>query len=291
MSIIDSIRKFFGRRADPRIITMDQANGLFEGGAVGEALGVPVKDRTPEQLHRSPVGDILGFGDYRTPGGTLSVCTEAAYDFVDYLADNEIQGFAPLRLLALCNSWYIYKVKDEDARLRLLLPAAVVAGSLFSVLPKLNVKEAVGALPDLVCDQCIATASLFFCAGKCVSCGLSPDESVKKASDILSKVCSEIGLVVSGSGVTSSFKNVLETSFAHNTDGYSSAVLSAVNSGVYSDLTGYLVGSLAGICYNSAAIPEAWKSSVFGMDNALRHATVLHTLVNHAAYPSTKMPL
>ncbi|MBO4244342.1 MAG: hypothetical protein J5882_04720 [Bacteroidales bacterium] len=282
MSVIDGIKSIFAPSQSKCVVTLSHFVGLFEGGSVGEALGMPVKDRTAEQLHRSPVTDMLGFGDYQTPGGTLSVCSSSSCGFATFMSDNEVQGFAPQRFLALCNSWYLYKVKDEEAPLRLLLPAAVVAGCLFSALPRINVRDALPSMPDLVCDSCISSASLFFGVSKYISAGFSPKEAVKKASDLSSKICSEIGLVVNHTGITTSFKNILNSCFDSAEGGFSAMVLGAVNSGVFPDLSGYLVGALAGLSCASDGIPSAWKSSVSGIDAVRRSGEIVNTLISHA---------
>ena len=282
MSVIDGIKSIFAPSQYKCVVTLSHAVGMFEGGSVGEALGMPVKDRTAEQLHRSPVTDMLGFGDYQTPGGTLSVCSASSCGFASFMHDNEVQGFAPQRFLALCNSWYLYKVKDEDAPLRLLLPAAVVAGCLFSALPRINVKDALTSLPDLVCDSCIASASLFFGVSKYLSSGFAPNEAVKKASELSAKVCAEIGLVVNHTGITTSFKNILSSCFDSAEGGFSAMVLGAVNSGVFPDLSGYLVGALAGLSCTSDGIPSAWKSSVSGIDSVCHSGEIVNTLISHA---------
>ena len=282
MSVIDGIKSIFTPSQNKCVVTLSHAVGMFEGGSVGEALGMPVKDRTAEQLHHCPVTDMLGFGDYQTPGGTLSVCSASSCGFASFMHDNEVQGFAPQRFLALCNSWYLYKVKDEVTPLRLLLPAAVVAGCLFSALPRINIKDALPSIPDLVCDNCIASASLFFGVSKYLSSGFPPNESVRKATELSMKICSEIGLVVSSTGITTSFKNILTSCFSSDNGGFSSMVLGAVNSGVFPDLSGYLVGALAGLSCTSDGIPSAWKSSVSGIDSVCRSGEIVNTLISHA---------
>ena len=282
MSVIDGIKSFFAPSQNKCVVTLPHSVGLFEGGSVGEALGMPVKDRTAEQLHRCPVTDMLGFGDYQTPGGTLSVCSASSCGFAAFMRDNEVQGFAPQRFLALCNSWYLYKVKDEETPLRLMLPAALVAGCLFSALPHISVKDALPSIPDLVCDNCIAPASLFFGVSKYISAGFSPNEAVKKATELSSKIFAEIGLQVNQTGITASFKNILSTSFDAAEGGFSAMVLSAVNSGVFPDLSGYLVGALAGLHCTSDGIPSAWKSSVSGIDSVRCSGEIVNTLISHA---------
>ena len=282
MSVLDGIRSLFSSSDQRCVLSLSQTVGLFEGGSVGEALGMPVKNRTAEQLHQNPVTDLLGFGDYTTPGGSLSVCSASSCGFASFMADNEVQGFQPQRYLALCNSWYLYNVKDEIGPLRLILPASVVAGAIYSALPHLSVKDALTSLPDIVCDNCISSASLFFAVSKYLSCGDAPQEAVKKAIDLSSRICAELGLVVNHTGITSSFRNILSACFASTEGGFSSIVLGAVNSGVCPDLSGYLVGALAGLYSTSDSIPSLWKSSVSGIDSVRNAGETVHKLITNA---------
>lgn len=60
------------------------------GHAVGDALGVPVEFSSREELSRSPVTDMKGYGTYPVPAGAWSDDTSMSVATLDCLADGEI---------------------------------------------------------------------------------------------------------------------------------------------------------------------------------------------------------
>lgn len=241
-------------------VEMGALRGMIEGGAVGEALGLPVVGRDAVDLRRSPITEMLGFGDGVTPGGSVSVCTNSAFDMAHFLLDNEVQGYTPQRFFQLINSWYLYKVQGEDDPLRIILPSAVVAGCVFSALPTFSIDLAVKSMPDLVCDSVIASASMFFGASLYLAHGHKPRVAISKAENLSQRICSEIGLIVGNSGSEAALCRLLDAFADCFGDGYPAVVLGAVNSGFMPDLAGCLVGSLAGFLSSGSNIPPRWKS-------------------------------
>lgn len=259
MSVFDTIRNMFSDRPKCRL-TQSALEGMAEGGAVGEALGLPVVGRTAVDLRKFPVTEMLGYGDGVTPGGTVSVCTNAACNMAQFILDNEVQGLSPSRFLSLVNSWYVYKALGEDDSLKILLSGSIVSGCVFSALPHYTVEKAVESMPDLVCDCAIASASLFFGASMYLSQGCRPAVAVNKAKQLSDKLCAKIGLVVGKDGIEEALRHLLEAYSDCAGDGFPAVVLGAVNSGVMPDLAGFLVGSLAGLVSSGSNIPERWKS-------------------------------
>jgi ADP-ribosyl-[dinitrogen reductase] hydrolase len=54
------------------LVTLDTCLDILLGVSVGDALGVPVEFRSREQIRKSPVKDITGFGTHNQPPGTFS---------------------------------------------------------------------------------------------------------------------------------------------------------------------------------------------------------------------------
>ncbi|MCQ2975521.1 MAG: hypothetical protein MJ211_12035 [Bacteroidales bacterium] len=265
MSILSQINKIFTISKEQSQINNHQITGLFVGGAVGEALGLPVVDKTPEQLQKNPVTELLGFGDYQTPSGTFSMCTEASLEFANFLLDNSMQLITSKRLFALCNSWYLYKIKDEEFRLRKLLPISLVAGVVYSKLKQLSMDQIIELLPDLVCDSAIASASVFFNISKNISFGNSLEDSLKKSKNKTAKLCKDIGLIINNTNISLKLiDNVSECLI--NEDNYEKITLKSVNLGFYPDLSGFLTGSLSGLKYTYENIPIFWKNSISNID-------------------------
>lgn len=278
MSALDTIRNIFSARFKC-IITQSALEGMSDGGAIGEALGLPVVGRTPADLRKFPVTEMLGYGDGITPGGTVSACTDSACNMARFIVDNEVQGLTPPRFLSLINSWYNYKAYDEEDAFKITLSGSVVAGCLFSAMPQYSVDNALKFLPDLACDSVIAPASLFFGTAMYLGRGQKPITAVKNAEKLQKKICSQIGLVVGKDGIEESLRKLLEAFGYCAGDGFPAVVLGAVNSGVVPDLAGFLVGSLAGFISSGSNIPERWRSQLLRAREPREAAQRLYSVV------------
>lgn len=69
----------------------DKIKAVVIGHAVGDALGVPVEFVSREELDRSPVTDMEGFGTYPYPAGTWSDDTSMSLAALDSLAGGKIK--------------------------------------------------------------------------------------------------------------------------------------------------------------------------------------------------------
>lgn len=80
----------------------DRILGGLWGGAVGDALGVPVEFRSREELRREPVNGMRGYGTHNQPPGTwsddtsLSLCT----------TESLLSGFNPAHMGQCFLKWY-----------------------------------------------------------------------------------------------------------------------------------------------------------------------------------------
>ena len=62
-------------------------DGMY-GFAVGDALGVPIKNMNRSKLRLSPVDDMFGYGYYDAPTGTWSENTSLMLSAIDSIAEN-----------------------------------------------------------------------------------------------------------------------------------------------------------------------------------------------------------
>ncbi len=67
-------------------ISRGQIKGVIFGHSVGDALGVPVEFLSREELSRSPVTDMMGYGTYPYPKGTWSDDTSMSLAALDVLS-------------------------------------------------------------------------------------------------------------------------------------------------------------------------------------------------------------
>ena len=128
----NDIIHYFSNRKSTAKLTPDKLEGLLLGAAVGDAMGLQVASRTPQQLADEPITDIIGYGDGHTPDGEYRECAIAMQEFGKYICDNVDLKLEDKRFLWLCNRWYTIKIADEDRRLRQMLPCSVLAGAIFS---------------------------------------------------------------------------------------------------------------------------------------------------------------
>lgn len=64
----------------------DKIKSVMIGHAIGDALGVPVEFMTREELEKSPVTDMMGYGTYPVPAGSWSDDTSMALAALDSLS-------------------------------------------------------------------------------------------------------------------------------------------------------------------------------------------------------------
>ena len=72
---------------------MKKIKAVMIGHAVGDALGVPVECCEREELDKSPVTDMRGFGSHPVPAGAWSDDTSMSLAALDSLAKGEIDYF------------------------------------------------------------------------------------------------------------------------------------------------------------------------------------------------------
>lgn len=75
---------------------------VFLGLAVGDALGVPVEFKSREELHRTPVTDMIGNGSHHQPAGTFSDDSSLTFCTAEALVD----GYDPERIGRAFVRWY-----------------------------------------------------------------------------------------------------------------------------------------------------------------------------------------
>lgn len=255
--IIDFFRNLLFPSTLKSVVTLDKLQGAFVGSGVGESLGLPVINRTEEDLRRNPVTDFLGFGDIKAPAGANSLCVESLADFAKYLADNFSGGYTAERFFTLCNNWYIIKVKDEEQRLRIMIPCACLAGVYYSFINP-RPKKALETLSDIFCDEAVAPSAYVFYASYFISTGLTPKNALKKSETETMQMLKKIGLKVSENSFTKKLSEILTGCYSKGCD-YKKDVLYCINKGVYPDLAGNISGFLSGLFCGLENIPYIWS--------------------------------
>lgn len=264
--LLDDIKRFFGICTNKNVLTGKQLAGFVVGGAIGEALGLPVVGKSAQELAAEPVTELLGFGDYATPAGSYSVCEDSLLDFCQYLADNFRGGFEPEKFFGLLNNWYLIKAKDEDQRLKIMLPCAALSGIFYAKMKK-NRSVNLSKIPDILCDEAVAPTSLIFYLFSYFSQGFSMKKSLKMARKSSEKLQKIIGLKIFSGNFYFVIIDAI-TICASINNGYQNGLLKAVNLGGKTDLVGNILGNLLGLFYGLENIPYFWRKF-------LRNETVL----------------
>lgn len=265
MSWIDNIKQAFAPAPVPLELTQDNVDGLVMGAAVGESMGIPVVDRSPDDLRQNPVTELLGFADYRTPPGTYSISTDSLLDFARYLSQNHNGGYTVDRFFQLCNNWYLYKARDEEYRLRIMLPCAALAGMVYSGMDS-SLETVLRNIPDLLCDSGLVSSSMVFYMAQHIALGYPLARAAERARNKSAALCKRVGVSPNPRGLSIRVANVVIDCVSASSD-YSSGLLATVNSGMYPDLTGNISGILLGFFYGMENIPYLWRNSVNNLDH------------------------
>lgn len=255
--IIEKLLNIFTKKKVRNTITISKIKGAFIGSGIGESLGLPVKNKTEEELLKNPVSDFLGYGDMSEPAGINSLCYESLSDFTKYLYENNGIKNGITHFFKLCNNWYIIKVKDEEQRLRIIIPCACISGILYSFCSA-DEKKALEAIPDILCDEVIVPAAFIFYTSYFISTDHDPKTAIKKSKKKTQKLLKKIGLKINEHSFTNSIYNILTNCFSESYD-FKQNVLYCVNKGFYPDLAGNIAGFLSGLFCGLENIPYIWS--------------------------------
>ena len=85
-----------------KTLNLNSMMGSIIGSAVGDALGVPVEFMSRDELKRSPVGNMRGFGTYPVPEGTWSDDTSLSIATLDSLSGGR---FSPEDMMSRFAMW------------------------------------------------------------------------------------------------------------------------------------------------------------------------------------------
>lgn len=254
---IDNIIRYFSNGISSAKLTSNKLEGLLLGAAVGDAMGIQVTSRTPEQLAAEPISDIIGYGDGHTPGGEFGRCAIAMHEFAKYICDNVGNELDNTRFLWLCNRWYTIKIADEDRRLRLMLPCSVLAGAVFSSIGNSATPQ---MLPDIAADIAVAPSALMFNASAALQ-KYQVGKAIRRASSKTEKFCRKIGLAIGAHSESMQVVHLVLNDVADG-GGFAESLLRIVNRGCHTELTGCLGGALLGLVYGGESIPLQWRKMV-----------------------------
>src|SRR5690606_15410809 len=83
-------RKFTGHKAAKGMTraTYEVIRASFLGLAVGDALGVPVEFKSRDELRRSPITGMTGYGSFNQPPGTFSDDSSLTFCMAEALIDD-----------------------------------------------------------------------------------------------------------------------------------------------------------------------------------------------------------
>ena len=275
------------------------------GLIVGDALGVPVEFKRPEELLKNPVTDMIGHGTFNMPKGTwsddssMTIATMASIidkQSIDY--EDIMKKFSEF----ICNDKYTqhYTFDYGTTTINAIdnymngVPALESGldgersngnGSLMRILPLAFIPnityeeiENVSALTHAHKRSKIACVLYIEIAKSMLENDLTLKEHIQNACDKIRKYyndCEEL----------QHFKRIFEndlddvkssgyviTTFecvVHcllTTDSYKEAVLKAVNFGGDTDTAAAICGGLAGIYYSYSNIPTEWIESIDKID-------------------------
>ncbi|MBQ3656873.1 MAG: hypothetical protein II956_08540 [Bacteroidales bacterium] len=256
-NFIEKFLNIFVKKETSSTVTISNIKGAFIGSGIGESLGLPVKNKTEEELSANPVSDFLGYGDISEPGGVNALCYESLSKYINFLSDNNGIKQGVKHFFGLCNIWYNIKVKDEDQRLRIIIPCACIAGVLYSFC-KRDQQTALNAIPDILCDEVIAPAAFIFYVSYFISLGSNPKTAVKQSWNKTKKMLKKIGLKINHDSFTATLHKILTDCFSKSFD-FKTNVLFCVNKGFYPDLTGNIAGFFSGLFCGLENIPYIWS--------------------------------
>jgi ADP-ribosyl-[dinitrogen reductase] hydrolase len=67
-------------------LTLNDCKNILLGVAVGDAIGVPVEFKSREEIRKSPVQDMIGFGTHSKPPGTFSDDSSLTFGLAESIA-------------------------------------------------------------------------------------------------------------------------------------------------------------------------------------------------------------
>ena len=262
--LLERLKDLFRKSSPKRSVDINVLKGAFLGAAIGESIGMPVKNKTIEELTVNPVSDFLGFGDMSLPAGSIDVCTESLLDFAKYLVDNVTPDISVSRFFSLVNNWYIIKVMDEPQRLRIMIPCACLSGVYYSCM-KPNLYKAAEAVPDIVCDEAVVSSTFVFYVSYYISLGENPRSAIGKAHIKTNMVLKKIGIIVLPNSFYENLFNILNTCYSNSFD-FKTNILYCVNKGFYPDLIGNVCGFFSGLFCGVENIPYIWSEILLQRD-------------------------
>jgi len=257
LSFIENLLNFFNKKPIKSAVTVSKIKGAFIGGGIGESMGLPVKNKTEEELSVNPVSDFLGYGDISEPGGVNFLYYASMSDFIKFLYDNQGIKNGVKHFFSICNTWYNIKIKDEEQRLRIIIPCACISGMLYSFCKK-DETAALKEISDILCDETTAPAAFIFYTSYYISLGEKPKNAINKSWRNTKKMLKKIGLKIYSDSFTTRLHKILTDCFSNSFD-FKTNVLFCINKGFYPDLTGNIAGFFSGLFCGLENIPYIWS--------------------------------
>ena len=245
------------------------------GQAVGDALGVPFEFRARGTF--SCTG-MVGHGTHGQPAGTWSDDTSMALAICDSV--RELGHVDPADIRARFLAWYrndaytcerLFDIGNATATaLRVGHGLAGERdngnGSLMRTMPLAftdatdDEVRAVSAITHAHPTSTQACVDMVHAARDLIA-GMPPREVATRHGVNPGK---GVGQIRSSGYVLHTYEAALWC--LANTEDYAACVLAAVNLGDDTDTTGAVAGTLAGIAYGAAAIPQEWMATLRGKD-------------------------
>lgn len=236
---------------------MQKICGFFAGAATGDALALPYYS-SKKPIKSGIARDILGYADMHTEGGTTGTACDSFFDFIDFFLTEYDGSFDNERFINLCECYYIKNLcEDDDFDVR--LTAAAFAASLFAVNLDCN---QIKTKKEFAFDKRILPGLFIFKYTQQIFKNIKPSKSLKTAENYCTDFCRSNKLNLE-SRTLELFLAVKETALkSAEFKNFQSGMENFIPQSEYGQITGLIVGGLAGFVYNFENIPYFWKQNV-----------------------------
>lgn len=238
---------FFIRKNKKFILNYEFVRGALAGMCIGESIGFQIKQKSIEELNKFPVEDFLGFGDNKTWGGENLFFFEIFYKNIpefDFLniknyshcveKEEELSKLILLFDKQVVGKNVLFEMKNHNSQKSYILILVYLIQKIFSKSKKQAIRRKIFKILKKYFFEFyrmkIGQIEKFFCEYEFFN---------KKEFDwkIIFFLCIR--------------SLIYETSFEN-------FLLSILNKGYYSQISGSIAGFVGGFVYGYASIPQKW---------------------------------
>lgn len=257
------IKKLFYKSSKNNQIDSDKIKGAIFGIAIGEALGIQVKNKTSEELHKYPLTDFVSYTDYVTAGGEFGYYTNQIINDLTFAQKSNIESNIFIEILSsffkeksIKNIQKKYTNKDN---LQLLYAAYLVVyimhfvNSGYPITKAFKFSQKKARYYSKYKIKRINMKNINFNYTEIL---LTQHIFNTKYNNLLKSI-----LIV--------INNLFEV------DKFEKNVLQTINLGFNTDISGAISGLLAGFMYGYSNIPKSWKMQMKNFDTLLNVCNII----------------